>query len=84
MEIEDKEGRAKVVRIGEMMYASGIMKMGIQYMEDIVGYDTYNIKKMGAHNTAIVHHSEKTYALVESNLPFNIKIDQTEKDFDIK
>jgi carotenoid cleavage dioxygenase-like enzyme len=38
----------------------------------------------GAANTAFVHHSKKTYALVESDLPFNIRIDRNEKNFDIK
>lgn len=35
-------------------------------------------------NTALVHHSRKTYALLEADLPFNIRIDRNEKQFDIK
>lgn len=38
----------------------------------------------GSPNTAFAHHEMNTYALVESNLPFQIKLAQTEKGFDIK
>lgn len=43
-----------------------------------------HIHKNGVANTAFTHHVKKTYALVESDYPFNIRIDRNEKDFDIK
>lgn len=37
----------------------------------------------GQANTALTHHSRRTYALLESDLPFNVQIEKTGK-FDLK
>lgn len=59
--------------------------MLLQQIQMVVGY-IVELGKLegGPPNTAFAHHQSHTYALVESNLPFRIKIDQTEKNFDIK
>lgn len=38
----------------------------------------------GSPNTAFAHHQKNTYALVESNLPFRIRVHQAQNEFDIK
>lgn len=40
--------------------------------------------KSNTGNTAIAHHSKKTFALVEVDYPFQIKVEKNPKDFDIK
>lgn len=35
-------------------------------------------------NTAITTHAKKTYALVEADLPFEVRVDKNSKDFDIQ
>jgi len=38
----------------------------------------------GTANTALVNHQKRTYCLAESDLPFKIKVDRNDKEFDIK
>lgn len=35
-------------------------------------------------NTALINHQKQTYALAESDLPFKIKINRNDKEFDIQ
>jgi 9-cis-epoxycarotenoid dioxygenase len=56
-------------------------------LEKKIGYKHGgDVKKLrdGTANTAFAHHQKKTYAMYESDLPFNIKVDRNEKQFDIK
>jgi len=50
-----------------------------------IGYVPYlDPLESGSPNTSINHHAKRTYALVESNFPFQIRIEETEKSIDIK
>lgn len=54
--------------------------MGLFAIEVKVGYypELTPLRNAQA-NTAITHHSKKTFALLEADLPFNIRIDRNEK-----
>jgi carotenoid cleavage dioxygenase-like enzyme len=39
---------------------------------------------MNTANTAMLHHARRTFALVEVDFPFHVKVDESEKQFDIK
>ena len=83
--MEDAAGKAIVTRVGEMSFKAGLFKMILQQLEVLVGYCA-NISRLtySSPNTAIAHHETNTYALVESNYPYKIKVHQTQKSFDIK
>jgi len=83
--MEDAAGKAIVTRVGEMSYKAGLMKMILQQLEILVGY-CHDMSRLtySSPNTAFAHHEKNTYALVESNYPYKIKVDQQEKSFDIK
>jgi len=83
--MEQKYGKAVLPRVGELFSIPGYMKMGLFALEQKVGYypKLEDLKSAQA-NTAFVHHSKKTFALLEADLPFNIRIDRNEKNFDIK
>ncbi len=48
--------------------------MSVSYIED------FNILEAATPNTAFIHHEYQTYALVESNLPFHIKVENDKLD----
>ena len=75
-----KYGRAVLPRIGELFSIPGYARMGLWALQVKVGYypELEHLKSAQA-NTALVHHSRKTYALLEADLPFNIRIDRNEK-----
>lgn len=53
-------------------------------VQNDIGYTKFMHKyKNGTANTAFAQHGKKTYALVEADYPFNIKIDESKKNFDI-
>lgn len=82
---ELKAGKALNVRAGELFSLSGLVKALMHKFQGVIGYKNELHKyKNGVANTAFTHHVKKTYALVESDYPFNIRIDRTEKEFDIK
>ena len=83
---ECEQGRSVFPRIGEMTCLAGILKMPLSLVGGLVGYyKNFGILENGTPNTAFAHHQKKTYALVENNLPFNIKIDRDKngESFDI-
>lgn len=82
---ELKNGKAMNIRAGELFTLSGLLKAMIFNVQNAIGYKEEKLKyKGGVANTAFTHHVKKTYALVESDFPFNIRIDRTQKEFDIK
>jgi carotenoid cleavage dioxygenase-like enzyme len=66
--------------------ASGLAKATLFDLEKKVGYLGGDIPKLrdGTANTAFAHHQKKTYCMYESDLPYNIRVDRDEKNFDIK
>ena len=53
-------------------------------LKEKIGYiNSHHKHKSGVANTAFTHHSNRTYALLEADFPFHIKVDQNEKKFDI-
>jgi carotenoid cleavage dioxygenase-like enzyme len=85
MKRETKAGKALSIRVGEMSVLGGVFKMLAQQLQLSIGYLEHVDKlEAGPPNTAFAHHQKKTYALMEAVLPFNIKIAQSEKSFDIK
>lgn len=75
------------IRAGELFNATGLAKAALFELEKKVGYKPGGDLKeprAGSANTAFAHHQKKTYAMFESDLPFNIKVDRNEKEFDIK
>lgn len=84
-QMEDAAGKAIVTRVGEMSFKAGLFKMILQQLEIVLGYCAdMNRLTYSSPNTAFTHHETNTYALVESNYPYKIKVDQSEKSFDIK
>jgi hypothetical protein len=62
---------------------AGLLKAPFMVIQQIVGYLPGNFLgldvlfyKNGTANTGLSHHQKHTYALVETDLPFEIKIDK--------
>jgi len=75
------------IRVGELFNAAGLAKAALFGLQRKVGYKLGGDLKEhqnGTANTAFAHHQKKTYALLEADLPFNIRVDRNEKSFDIK
>ena len=85
-EQENKLGRQYEIRLGELNCFSGLLKSALLDTMKLTGFLPPDIKyqKFTA-NTAITHHSKKTYALCEPDLPFTVQIETLDKqaDFDI-
>lgn len=82
---EIKAGKALSVRAGELFSAAGLLKALLFELKSAIGYLPRLDKfKKGAANTAFAHHQKKTYALLEADYPFNIKVDKSKDNFDIK
>ena len=85
LEIETQEGKAIFPRFGDITGSTGLMKAGLFALQQRIGYAPFLPQyKQGAANTAFCHHQQKTYAMLEADFPFHIKIDRSEKEFDIK
>lgn len=85
LKMEEGAGKAIIPRLGEMAYAGGLFKMIIIQLKNVVGYGpTFDKLTIGTPNTALTHHQKQTFALVESNLPYKIKMDHNKESFDIK
>ena len=81
---EKKAGHAIYDRLGEL-YHFGVLKPPIRMLQGKIGYTKAKIPhKGGTSNTAMIHHAKRTFALVESDLPFHVKVEESEKNFDIK
>lgn len=64
------------MRAGEIQAASGLFKTLMYMVKEKIGYvDSLHKYKNGAANTAFAHHSNKTYAMLEADYPFHIKVD---------
>ena len=81
---EVKAGYAFKIRAGELFSGAGMIKALIFKIQENVGYiPSLHKYKNGVANTAFAQHGDKTYALLEADFPFNIKVNQSEKNFDI-
>ena len=61
------------------------MKVGLFSLKRKIGYETFLPKfQQSQANTAFCHHQKRTYAMLEADLPFHIKIDRDDKGFDIR
>lgn len=61
-----------------------MIKSLMYYTQEKIGFsESLEKYKNGVANTSFVQHGKKTYALQEFDFPFNIKINQNEKDVDI-
>jgi len=81
--IEEKAaGKATRLRIGEMMHKGGIFKVLFGTLKNKIGLTNVEDLKAANANTAFAHHQKQTYALVEGDLPFRIKVNNS-NDFDI-
>jgi carotenoid cleavage dioxygenase-like enzyme len=78
---EVKRNKPVVLRVSELQSGfSGLIKMGIHELYKSIGYHPeFETFKDGNANTAFVTHANKTYALAESQFPFEIKIDKDHK-----
>jgi len=85
LEQEFKAERAQGIRLGEMVGLAGLFKLLLYELQRKIGYMPFlQMYHQGSANTAFCHHQKRTYALMEADLPFHIKIDRSEKNFDIK
>jgi len=76
MKLEDETGGAVITRVGEMAFKGGLFKVVFSQLKNVVGYGApINRLEISTPNTAMTHHQKHTYALIESNLPFKIKMD---------
>ena len=79
LEVETKAGGPLFIRAGELFNASGLAKSALIGLEQKVGYklggDLEEYKGATA-NTAFAHHQKKTYAMYESDFPFQIRVDR--------
>ena len=82
---EIKAGKALSVRAGELFSGAALVKVLMNVLQEKIGY-IYSCEKFkkGAANTAFAHHQKKTYALLEADYPFHIKLDKSKEKFDIK
>lgn len=84
--VETKAEGALFIRAGELFNASGLAKAALLGLEQKVGYklggDLKEYQNSTA-NTAFAHHQKKTYAMYESDFPFQIRVDRKEDSFDI-
>ena len=66
----------------------GLLKALLLQLEQTVGYITdigsVNQFKSKAANTAVTHHANRTFSLVEVDFPFHVKFDKNETSFDIR
>ena len=54
-------------------------------LKSSIGYIKARVPlKSETSNTAMIHHAKRTFALVETDLPFHVKVEESEKNFDIK
>lgn len=84
MKLEDDAGGAVITRVGEMAFKGGLFKVVFSQLKNVVGYGPHVERlEISSPNTAMTHHQKHTYALVESNLPFKIKMNQSKDSFDI-
>jgi len=87
LEAESKADGPLFIRIGELFNASGLAKSALFGLERKVGYKAGgDLKKHqnGTANTSFAHHQKKTFATLESDFPFQIRLDRNDKNFDIK
>lgn len=77
-------GKALTVRAGELFNGSGMMKAILYAVQEAIGYSIQNHRyKRGVANTAFCQYGDKTYALLEADYPFNIKVDTEKENLDI-
>lgn len=85
--MECEADQAIITRVGEMAYKGGLFKLIFGQLKNVVGYGVMtkvDQLTIGSPNTAITHHAQQTFALVESNLPFKLRFAQNKDNFDIK
>lgn len=59
--------------------------MPLEQLQIEIGYkQSLPSLSKGNANTAIVTHAKKTLALIESNIPFNIKVERQNDKVDVK
>ena len=78
-------GKREKVMIGEL-WGYGCLLVPISMLQAFVGYTEPPSPRLEANsaNTAFIHHSKRTYALVEVDLPFRIKVDLNDDILDIQ
>ena len=78
-------GRQVNAKLGTLVSPAGLFQALLFEHERKVGYlpGRSQIERYSA-NTAITTHAKKTYALVEADLPFEVRVDKNSKDFDIQ
>lgn len=69
---ESKAGRPLVTRIADMKGIPGIASILLQNLRKFIGILPNS--RLGNSNTSLVYHKNKLMALVESDLPFAVKI----------
>lgn len=83
MKEENAIGKLRYVKIGEMV-GLGLFRTMIQDLQGKIGYfPYYGPYEKGLANTAMMHHSQKTYALIESDVPFNLQVERSKDKVDI-
>ena len=81
---EKKAGHVIHSKLGEL-HSLGVVKVLLSKLYAKIGYAKGLRPLRGeTSNTAMIHHAKRTFALVESDLPFHVRIEESEKKFDIK
>lgn len=80
-----KAGYAYRVKVGEL-YGIGLIKAGLVGLKQKIGFMTkIEPLESATANTAFIHHSKRTFALVEVDYPFHIKPELNQMgNFDVK
>ena len=72
-------------KLGTLTCKAGLFQALLLDLEQKIGYipEMPEFRSNNA-NTALAHHSKQTFALVEVDLPFKVKVEKNPSKFDIE
>lgn len=84
--VQEKKTGRKLGRQLQDMTEIGVLLAPIQEACEYLGYHTQVLKKHRDQtaNTAMITHAKRTYALLESNFPFQVQVIPQKDDLDLK